>query len=189
MNQVSAMNPRLNEREATLQVFAAEAQEILAGMEGALAALETCPDDREMLDSFFQSVRRLECSAERASYDPVRELTWELAALLERLCALATPLGAVHVSLLQRTLDTLLESTVDAVINNPKPRPEVAALREQLARATSTLPVLGSGTGHRSIDRALRSVVAGVIPKGNSGAAGRDQEEPSTPKESESGRR
>lgn len=185
MSRATAINLTLNEREALLQGFAAEAQEILADMEGALVALETRPGDREMLDSLRQSVGRLEGSAERASFDWVRELTSDLAALLERLRALATPLGAEHVSLLQRTLDALLESTADAVTGDPAPRPAVAALREQLARAASASALHASGGEHGSIDLALRSVVAGSASGGEAGPAEPDEESAPTPMESE----
>lgn len=171
MSRTTAMNLTSNERELLLQAFAAEAQEILADMEGALVALEVRPDDRGMLDSLFQSACLLESSARRASLDPVRELARDLATMLERLCALAAS-GAEHVSLLQRVLDALLESTADAVAGDSAPRPEVTALCEQLAKAVPAPDERASGGGHGSIDKALRyHVLEGSVREKRTGGS------------------
>ncbi|HSN13226.1 MAG TPA: Hpt domain-containing protein [Anaeromyxobacteraceae bacterium] len=185
---MTAIDLTTNEREATLQAFAAEAQEILTGMEAALVALEARPDGRDALDSLLRSAARLEGSAGRASFAPVRDLTSELVGLIERLRARGAPPGPEHFRLFHRALVVLVEATADGLTGVAAPRPEATALRELLAGATPPPAAPASSAGYASIDQALRSAVAedvsgrdersdGLDPRGSPAPMGSDGEE------------
>ncbi|HEX9050344.1 MAG TPA: hypothetical protein VF841_07435 [Anaeromyxobacter sp.] len=170
---------RANDREAALQLFAAEAQDLVARAEGELDQLESRPEDLEILDGLLQLVVRLEGAAGRASFDAARELMRGLARLIERLRTLGRAAAAEHFRLLQRTLAVLAESTADCVTGATAPHPEMAVLGEQLAQAVAETTAGEPETPHQSIDLALWSVVAGV-------AAGAEVERRETRKEKQS---
>jgi chemotaxis protein histidine kinase CheA len=184
---VTAIDLSANEREAALQAFAAEAQETLAGMEGALIALEARPGSGEVLDGLLQSVARLGSSAGRASFATVRDLTADLAALIGRLRASGDPPGPEHLRLFHRALVALVESTADGVTGVSAPRPEVAALREQLAGAAPLPDAPDASAGYPSIDLALRSIVAETATVHDAGPEKLDPDGSPAPMEGEGG--
>lgn len=157
---MTAIDLTANEREAALQAFAAEAQELLTGMEGALVALEARPDGGDALDGLLRSAAGLERTAGRVSFATVRDLTSDLVVLIERLRARGAPPGPEHFRLFHRALVVLVESTADGLTGVAAPRPDVTALREQLAGATPPPAAHGSSAGYASIDQALRSALA-----------------------------
>ena len=153
------MDPLASQREAAMQLFAAETQEIFATMDRELIALEARPGDGEMLNNLSQSVRLIESSARRASFDAALGLTLDLAGLIERLRPLAAPPGPEHIRLIQRALVALVESTADAVAGVATLRSEIPALRDEIR-------VAPSGDGYGSIGDALRF---GIDEEGHGG--------------------
>jgi chemotaxis protein histidine kinase CheA len=154
------MNPKTNETDALLKPVAAEAHGVLADMEGALVALETRPDNLELLDGLLRSACRLDNLAQRVGLGPARALTTELVPLLEHFCAATTPLGVDHIALLQSTLDALLEATANADVDQAWPHRMKADLGGQRAAVTSPPHEPEVGGGYRTIELALRSIAA-----------------------------
>ena len=73
------------DREALLQTFRAEAEEIFGRMEQALVALEARPGDEELLHGLFRDAHTLKGSAGLVSFDLVRDVAHDLESVLERL--------------------------------------------------------------------------------------------------------
>jgi two-component system chemotaxis sensor kinase CheA len=119
------------DREQLLEVFTAEAGDILATLEQGLLALEAHPDDDETIHALFRAAHTIKGSASLVGLDAVRDLGHELESLLERVRAHALRAEDGVVTLLLRSLD-VLRKTIAA---RGEPGPELAELRAELQRA------------------------------------------------------
>jgi len=70
------------DREALLQTFLAEADEILGRMEQSLVALEARPGDDELVNALFRDAHTMKGSAGLVAFDAVRDLSHDLEAVL-----------------------------------------------------------------------------------------------------------
>ncbi len=124
------------DREALLKVFLAECEELLAGMEESLLALESRPEDAETLPAIFRIAHTLKGNAVALGFSAMAELAHALEDLLERLGKVRTPLSRAQIGLLLRTVDVLRERVSEAAEGIDSSSP-AQALLEQLREAAS----------------------------------------------------
>jgi two-component system chemotaxis sensor kinase CheA len=131
------MNEIEIDREALLQTFLVEAEEILARMEQSLVALEARPGDEEILHALFRDAHTMKGSAGLVAFDAVRDLAHDLEAVLERLRGRRLAVSDGLVTLLLRAVDVLRRAVTDAAGGATGASEDVAGLRERLAGIAS----------------------------------------------------
>jgi two-component system chemotaxis sensor kinase CheA len=141
------MNELDIDREALLQTFLAEAEEILGRMEQSLVALETRPGDDEILHALFRDAHTMKGSAGLVAFDAVRDLAHELEAVLERLRERTLAVTDGLVTLLLRSVDVLRRAVTEAAGGATTASEEVVALRGRLAAVASS--AAGSAASQR----------------------------------------
>jgi two-component system chemotaxis sensor kinase CheA len=151
------------DREALVRVFVAEAGENLCAMEQGLMALESRPEDGELVHGLFRAVHTLKGSASLVGFDAVRDLAHELEALLERVRARELQAGPALVTLLLGAVDVLRTAVAEAAAGRTAATPETEAFREQVrraaggegaaAKAPGSAPAVGAApaAAHRSL--------------------------------------
>jgi two-component system chemotaxis sensor kinase CheA len=125
------------DREALLETFRAEAEEIFGRMEQALVALEARPGDEELLHGLFRDAHTLKGSAGLVSFDAVRDLGHDLESVLERLRKRTLAVSDGLVTLLLRSVDVLRAAVADAAGGSPASSDAVTTYRRRLAEAAS----------------------------------------------------
>ena len=73
--------------ESILRTFAAECEERIAEMEEAMVALESHPENRELLNTIFRGAHTIKGNAASLGIAAVAEFTHALESLLQRLRA------------------------------------------------------------------------------------------------------
>ncbi|HET8539322.1 MAG TPA: chemotaxis protein CheA [Anaeromyxobacter sp.] len=128
------------DREALLQTFRVEAEEIFGRMEQALVALEARPGDEELLHALFRDAHTLKGSAGLVSFDAVRDLAHDLEGVLERLRKRTLAVSDRLVTLLLRSVDVLRGAVADAAAGGEAPSEAVTGFRRRLAEAAAAEP-------------------------------------------------
>jgi two-component system chemotaxis sensor kinase CheA len=123
------------DREALLQTFRLEAEEILGRMEQGLVALEARPGDGELLHGLFREAHTLKGSAGLVAFDAVRDVAHDLEDVLERLRKRTLAVSDGLVTLLLRSVDVLRGAVADAAAGSASASDAVAAFRRRLAEA------------------------------------------------------
>jgi two-component system, chemotaxis family, sensor kinase CheA len=103
------------DREGIVQTFLGESEEGLAAMEEALIALESLPDDAELLGSIFRVAHTLKGNAAALGYEGLVRFCHTLEDLLEGLCDRTVAMGADLTAVLLRAVDALGEMVPAAV--------------------------------------------------------------------------
>ena len=125
------------DREALVQTFLAEAEEIFARMEQALVALEVRPGDEEVLHGLFRDAHTLKGSASLVAFDEVRDLAHDVEEVLDRLRKRTLPVSDGLVTLLLRSVDVLRGAVADASAGRAEPSEAAAGFRRRLAEAAA----------------------------------------------------
>jgi two-component system chemotaxis sensor kinase CheA len=125
------------DREALVQTFLAEAEEVFAHMERALVALEARPDDEELLNGLFRDAHTLKGSARLVAFDGVSDLAHDLESVLERLRKRTLAVNDVLVTLLLRSVDVLRGALAEAAAGNAAPSEQVTSFRQRLSDAAA----------------------------------------------------
>jgi two-component system chemotaxis sensor kinase CheA len=125
------------DREALVATFLAEAEEILARMEGSLVALEASPADEQLLHALFREAHTLKGSAALVDFGGVRELAHDLENVLEGLRDRTLAVNDALVTLLLRSVDVLRGALADAAAGRTEPSEEAISFRERLGRAAA----------------------------------------------------
>jgi two-component system chemotaxis sensor kinase CheA len=123
------------DRQALVQAFVVEAGENLGALEQGLVALESRPDDGELVHGLFRAAHTLKGSASLVGFDAVRDLAHELEALLERVRGKALQPGPALVTLLLRSVDVLRAAVAEAAHGRVAATPELEAFRDRIRRA------------------------------------------------------
>jgi two-component system chemotaxis sensor kinase CheA len=123
------------DREALVQTFRAEAEEIFGRMEQALVALEGRPGDEELLHALFRDAHTLKGSAGLVSFDVVRDVAHDLESVLERLRTRTLAVSDRLVTLLLRSVDVLRDAVADAGSGSGAIPEAVRTFRRKLADA------------------------------------------------------
>ena len=125
------------DRDALLQVFVAEAQEGLATMEQCLVALETRPDDAELVNELFRAAHTLKGNSASLGFSAIAEFTHVLEDLLHPLAREGARATRSFMTLLLEAVDLLRGQVEKASAGDDSPAPGQAALLEAL-KASST---------------------------------------------------
>src|SRR6266511_561698 len=125
------------DREALLQTFLEEAEETFVHMEQALVALESRPDDDELLHGLFRDAHTVKGAAGLVAFDTVRDLSHDLESVLERLRKKTLPVTDVLVTLLLHSVDVLRGAVSSAAGGAQAGSDVVTAFRVRLAEAAA----------------------------------------------------
>lgn len=120
------------DREAILQMYLAESEEQLGQMEEALVALETHPDDEEILDTIFRGAHTIKGNASSLGFPQVSEFAHAIEELLQHFRNRTIPVTKKRITLLLRSVDALRQMVPDAVAGGEELPPEHAELLKQL---------------------------------------------------------
>jgi two-component system, chemotaxis family, sensor kinase CheA len=149
------------DRDALLQTFLAEAEETFVHMEQALVALESRPNDDQLLHGLFRDAHTLKGAAGLVGgFDAVRDLAHDLEDVLERLRKRTLGVSDVVVTLLLRSVDVLRSAMTDAAGGAPEPSETVVAFRRRLLEAASGALAVAPGapppppSGDAAVDEA-----------------------------------
>ncbi|HEX9402306.1 MAG TPA: chemotaxis protein CheA [Anaeromyxobacter sp.] len=126
------------DREALLQTFLEEAEETFVHMEQALVALESRPDDEELLHGLFRDAHTLKGAAGLVGFDDVRDLSHDLENVLERLRKKTLAVTDGLVTLLLQSVDVARGAVSDAAGGGPGGSRAVTAFRGRLAEAAAS---------------------------------------------------
>jgi two-component system chemotaxis sensor kinase CheA len=125
------------DREALLQTFLAEAEEIFVRMEQGLVALEARPGDDEILHGLFREAHTLKGSAGLLAFDAVRDLAHDLEDVLERVRKRTLGVSGVLVTLLLRSVDVLRGAVSEAAAGSTAASEAALAFRRRLAETAA----------------------------------------------------
>ena len=119
--------------ETILRTFAAECEERIAEMEEAMVALESHPENRELLNTIFRGAHTIKGNAASLGMATVAEFTHALESLMQRLRAGAIPVSRKAVTLLLQSVDALREMLPGAMAEEEQRKSDHAALLLRLA--------------------------------------------------------
>jgi two-component system chemotaxis sensor kinase CheA len=125
------------DRDALLQTFLAEAEETFAHMEQGLVALETRPNDDELLHGLFRDAHTIKGAAGLVGFDAVRDLAHDLEGVLERLRKRTLGVSDGLVTLLLRSVDVLRGAVSDAAGGSTTASETVSGFRRRLGDAAA----------------------------------------------------
>ncbi len=125
------------DRDALLQTFLAEAEETFAHMEQGLVALETRPNDDELLHGLFRDAHTIKGAAGLVGFDAVRDLAHDLEDVLERLRKRTLGVSDGLVTLLLRSVDVLRGAVSDAAGGSTTASEAVSGFRRRLDDAAA----------------------------------------------------
>jgi len=118
--------------QAVFQVFLAEAEEGLAAMESGLIALETHPDDAEVLFNIFRAAHTLKGNAAAFGLNALASFAHTLEDLLDRLRSGDIVLTPERATLLLSGVDALRHLLSEATAGDDRLAPDQAALLDRL---------------------------------------------------------
>lgn len=130
-----------SEREAIFEVFVAEAEEGCTAMETSLMALESRPDDAELVKTVFRTVHTIKGNAVSLGLDELADLAHALEDLLERLRAGALQVSSEIITVLLESVDALRRASSAAAAGRARgattaPTPERLALLARVRALT-----------------------------------------------------
>jgi two-component system chemotaxis sensor kinase CheA len=121
------------------ELFAAETEAALQGMESGLLALERTPRDRALLDSVFRQAHALKGSAATLALPALETLAHQFEEILDKARQGRQPLTSERADQLCRTLDAL-RRLVDEQVSG---RPAQVDLRSVLQSLSDPAPRAG----------------------------------------------
>jgi two-component system chemotaxis sensor kinase CheA len=123
-------------REMLLQSFQMETEECLAQMEQSLLALETHPDDRELIASLFRAAHTIKGNASLLEFTSLARFLHSLEDLLDLCRSHAELLTPRVINTLLQSVDALRQLTKRAAAGEEGVLPEHEQLSTQLAEMT-----------------------------------------------------
>ena len=102
------------DRDALVETFLLEAEENLAAAEDAAIALESSPDDEELVQALFRAIHTVKGSAGALGYDTMAALAHALEDLLDDVRCGHVPVGADAITIVLEAVDAL-RATVEGV--------------------------------------------------------------------------
>jgi two-component system chemotaxis sensor kinase CheA len=121
-------------RDAVLQSFLAESDESLGLSEEALVALETHPDDPELLATVFRTVHTIKGNSLSLGFSELGEFAHVMEDLLARMRDKRLAVTSGIVTLLLRSADALRQMVPAAVAGAEQMLPEHRSVLEQLRK-------------------------------------------------------
>ncbi|MSQ68082.1 MAG: chemotaxis protein CheA [Gammaproteobacteria bacterium] len=154
-----------------LEIFIAEAGELLEQMEQSLLLLEHRPGDRELLDAVFRTAHTIKGSAGMFGFNTIVAHTHQLENLLDLVRAGEVALTPALSALLLRCGDHLGTLVTPAVDNLPL-QPAVSAVGEALERELAQyLPALPNAVDRHSMAADVALLLASGAPPATPSAA------------------
>jgi two-component system chemotaxis sensor kinase CheA len=153
-------------REMLLQSFREETEECLAQMEQLLLALETHPDDRELISSLFRAAHTMKGNASLLDFDTLARFMHSVEDLLELCRSKAVALSQEVIALLFQAVDGLRHLAERSVQGEETLLPEHETLCLRLARLTAEFRT-SEAFGSQEVSASVipeSSAVAGSIP-------------------------
>lgn len=144
------------DREAIERMFLVEAVEHLDAMEEALVALETRPDDRELLETIFRAAHTIKGNAASLEFPRVTECAHELEDLLQRVRKGQTAVTGGLITLLLHAVDVLRQTVPDDVARVAAPHPGQDALLARLRRAQNAAAIEDEGVDRVAAEQRVR---------------------------------
>jgi two-component system chemotaxis sensor kinase CheA len=133
------------------QTFIQESSELLTQMEDALLALESAPEDPELLNSLFRSMHTIKGAAGIFGFDPVVEFTHPIESVLDQVRSGERVLDEALAELLLQCKDHtayLVEQVTGGAEIDPETEAKGRALIAQLTgQRVASAPVEGSEQG------------------------------------------
>src|SRR5947208_1874188 len=137
-------------REMLLQSFREETEECLAQMEQSLLALETHPEDRELISSLFRAAHTIKGNASLLEFDALARFLHNVEDLLD-LCRNHTiALSQEVINILLQAVDALRQMAKRAVDGKESLPPEHEALSVRLAELASEFKAVGTPAAQES---------------------------------------
>jgi len=124
-------------REMLLQSFREETEECLAQMEQLLLALETHPEDRELLSSLFRAAHTIKGNASLLEFTMLARFLHGLEDLLDLCRSHAEFLSLEVINILLQSVDALRQMAKQAVAGEESLLPEHEQLSARLAEMTA----------------------------------------------------
>jgi two-component system chemotaxis sensor kinase CheA len=124
------------DRDTIVQMFLVEAEEHLAAMEESLLALESHPDDPELLGAVFRGAHTVKGNAGSLGFVDVADFAHGVEDLLARLRSGEVSVTAERVTLLLQCVDALRQRIPDAALGMDAARMRHQKLLERLAAHT-----------------------------------------------------
>src|SRR5437667_10072303 len=137
-------------REMLLQSFREETEECLAQMEQSLLALETHPEDRELISSLFRAAHTIKGNASLLEFDALARFLHNVEDLLD-LCrnhTIALPQEVINILL--QAVDALRQMAKRAIDGKESLLPEHEALSVRLAELASEFKAVGTPPAQQS---------------------------------------
>lgn len=128
-----------------LQIFIAESRELLEQMETCLLALESTPDDRELLDAVFRAAHTVKGSAGVFGFDAIVAFTHHVESLLDRVRGGEVPLDSPLSALLLLCSDHI-NTLIEPVTNDTPLSVECLARDAELIAKLQKYTVGGAPT-------------------------------------------
>jgi two-component system, chemotaxis family, sensor kinase CheA len=135
--------------KALQQSFLIESEEHLCELEEGLIALETRPNDEDILQKIFRNAHTVKGAASCISLSTVTEFAHVLEDTLERLRDFVIPVSSDLITLLLHAVDALRQLIVEAIAGAEEMQPAHKALLRRLARR-----VHAASNNEGAIDRA-----------------------------------
>src|SRR5437660_6450777 len=137
-------------RELLLQSFCEETEECLAQMEQSLLALETHPEDRELISSLFRAAHTIKGNASLLEFDALARFLHNVEDLLD-LCRNHTiALSQEVINILLQAVDALRQMAKRAVDGKESLPPEHEALSVRFAELASEFKAVGTPAAQES---------------------------------------
>jgi two-component system chemotaxis sensor kinase CheA len=124
------------DREAVIQVFLVESEELLDAMEQALIVMESRPNDSEAIATVFRAAHTLKGNAASLGFAAAAEMAHAVEDLLDRLRAGTLAVTSGLVTVLLKAVDALRALVPAAVTGTDELSAEQAEVAEHLRRAT-----------------------------------------------------
>ncbi len=124
-------------RKAVLQTFLVEAEERLAEMEEALVALESRPEDEDLIQTIFRGAHTLKGNASTLDFPKLSEFAHAMEDVLQRFRSRTLPVTTDLVSLLLRGVDTLRRMVLVAPTGRDDPDLAYGDLLDRFRAASS----------------------------------------------------
>ena len=124
-------------REMLLQSFREETAECLEQMEQSLLALETRPEDRELVSSLFRAAHTAKGNASLLEFNVLARFLHNVEDLLELCRSNTIALSQDVINILLQSVDALRQMTKRAVEGTETLSPEHEALSARLAEMTA----------------------------------------------------
>jgi two-component system chemotaxis sensor kinase CheA len=128
-------------REMLLQSFREETEECLAQMEQSLLALETHPEDRELVSSLFRAAHTIKGNASLLEFNALARFLHNVEDLLDLCRSNSAVLSQEVINILLQAVDALRQMAKRAIEGEESPLPEHAAMSARFAEIAAEFKI------------------------------------------------